>query len=132
MAADSQHGPIVADHEYALRAVLCAAHWFPDEDRPSSALFNNDYFSVDLRSKTTIEESVSRMTANGKKVLGMVDFNCGGAREIGFVTRDELDPQQPDNLAHAHTYNTKFEELGDKARKKHAKKLVEICTRVIV
>jgi hypothetical protein len=59
-------------------------------------------------------------------------FNCGQARRLGFETRDELDPAQPDNLAHAHVYFLGYDTFNEKQRKKKARQLAEICKEVVL
>jgi hypothetical protein len=83
-------------------------------------------FSVDRKILTTPRETVARF----KEVLRLVEFNCGKAREIGFETRDELDPNKPDNKAHAHVYFLEYHELGKNGRKKKARRLVALCHEV--
>jgi hypothetical protein len=36
---------------------------------------------------------------------GLVSFNYGGAKVIGFIARIEADPEYPENKAHANVYN---------------------------
>ena len=58
---------------------------------------------------------------------GIVPFNCGYARSLGFDARQELDELFPGNKAHAHVYY----DGGKSSRKKNARRLASQC-RVIV
>ncbi len=113
------HGSPIPDAEDAYRAILTPAHWVSEENRPSSAAFDDEVFSVDLKSRTTPQETASRF----RMTLNLVEFNCGGARALGFDTRDERDDIAPENLAHAHVYCI----LGTSQRKKQARKLALAC-----
>jgi len=73
--------------------------WFK-ERRISSAAFNWPRFSVDVASLTTPERTLSRFPVDS----GLVSFNCGEATAIGFRALHEVDPDYPDNDAHAHVY----------------------------
>jgi hypothetical protein len=93
-----------------------------EQNRPSSAAFDDEVFSVDVKSRTTPQQTASRF----RNVIRLAEFNCGQARAIGFETRDELDPLQPDNLAHAHVYFLS----SPRQRKKQARKLAQMCREV--
>src|ERR1700729_4054360 len=93
-AGDAMYGPPVDDSEAAYRAILYPQHWADAQNRPSSAAFDDDVFSVDLKSRTTPEETVARF----RMVLNLVEFHCGLARAIEFDTRDERDEKRPENL----------------------------------
>ncbi len=126
-------GPPVPDSENAYRAILAQSQWNYEKDCPSSAAFDDDYFSVELSSRTLPSEIVERKRRQGKTVLFVVQFNCGEARKIGFDTRDERDDVDPDNIAHAHVYNTWYGELGlgGKQRKGKARLLCSLCSKVV-
>lgn len=48
----------VADHEGVYRAILYP-HWWPDGiSRPSSAAFDEEVFSVDVKSRTTPHDEI--------------------------------------------------------------------------
>jgi hypothetical protein len=113
------YGPPVPDAEDAYRAILTPSHWVAESNRPSSAAFDDEVFSVDLKSRTTPRETASRV----RMALNLVEFNCGEARALGFDTRDERDEIAPENQAHAHVYCT----LGKSQRKKQARKLALAC-----
>jgi hypothetical protein len=132
MPIPSDAGPPVPDAEDAYRAVLVADHWKTEESRPSSALFDDDVLSAELCSRALPSETVGRMIARNKKVLRLVRFNCGQARQIGFDTRDERDQVDPGNKAHVHVYNTWFDmqDLSNNQRKRKAKRMSELCTEV--
>jgi hypothetical protein len=114
-------GSLVDDSEDVYRAILYPLQWAEAQNRPSSAAFDDEVFSVDRKSKTTPEKTASRF----RMTLHLVEFNCGEARGLGFETRDELDPEQPDNDAHAHVYYR-----GTLKRKTQARKLAERCVIV--
>jgi hypothetical protein len=111
-------GPLVEDSEDAYRAILYPRHWAEGHNRPSSAAFDDEVFSVDLKSRTTPRKTAARF----RMTLHLVEFPCGEARTLGFETRDERDPEQPDNDAHAHVYYR-----GGVKRKTQARKLAELC-----
>lgn len=119
MATQAGPGPLVDDTEDAYRAILYPWQWVEQLDRPSSAAFDEDVFSVELASRTTPDETRGRF----QFVLELVAFNCGDARGIGLETRDELDPLHPDNKAHAHVYFTGYHDLSSKQRKAKARRL---------
>src|SRR5688572_19103663 len=116
-------GPPVADHEDAIRAILAPEQWSAAESRPSSAAFDDDFFSVDIASLTTYVAVRARF----RQIFKLVQFNCGLARLIEFYSHHEPDPQFPDNLAHAHVYFGQYELLGKKKRKAKARKLADLC-----
>src|SRR4051794_34537228 len=98
MSSGTQPAPLVADTEDVYRAILYPHWWVEEKSRPSSAAFDEETFSVDVKTKTTPQQTAARF----QNVTRFAEFNCGRAREIGFETRDELDLNQPGNLAHAH------------------------------
>ena len=115
-------GPLLDDSEDVYRAILYPLQWAEAQGRPSSAAFDEEVFSVDRKSKTSPERTVARF----RMTLHRVEFNCGEASTLGFETRDELDPAQPDNDAHAHVYYR-----GSAKRKTQARKLAERCVSVV-
>lgn len=117
---------IVDDAEDAYRAILYPWQWVEHLNRPSSAAFDEEVFSVDLASRTTPKQTRSRF----QSVIELVAFHCGAARSIGFETRDELDPLRPDNPAHAHVYLVGYCDLSAKQRKAKARRLADLCWRV--
>jgi hypothetical protein len=121
MSEGNAHGPPVADEEDVYRAILYPWWWVESENRPSSAAFDYDVFSVDRKSLTTPGKTAARF----REISRLVEFNCGKAREIGFDTRDEVDPRNPENLAHARVY---FMSKG--GRKGRAKRLAVLCREV--
>lgn len=126
MAEPEPAGPPVAGHEDAYRAILYPWQWNEAGNRPSSAAFDEEVFSVDVASRTTPAATRSRF----RMVLQLVQFNCGRARAIGFDTRDELDPNFPENMAHAHVYFLDYGQFPKPQRKKRARKLVDLCSLV--
>lgn len=123
MREESQRGPLLADEETVYRALLYPS-WFSEKDqRVSSAAFDDPVFSVDRASKCTPHESAARF----RNVNRVAEFQCGPARSIGFEVRDELDPDHPENLAHAHVYFLEYDCLKTKYRKAKARRLAELC-----
>jgi hypothetical protein len=128
MPNGTEPGSLIDDTEDVYRAIL-SPDWWPDGmNRPSSAAFDDPVFSVDVKSRTTPRETAARF----RNVTRIAEFNCGRARGIGFETRDELDPNQPDNLAHAHVYFLGYDAFSNKERKKKARRLAEICIEVAI
>ena len=87
----------------------------------------NSPFSVNVASMIGLEGAVRHMNEvlhcpNG----GIVSFNCGRARSVGFDARHELDPQYPENNAHA---NVSYRGSSGR-RKRDAKALAEMCVTV--
>lgn len=132
MPTPPERGPLVDDADFAFRAILTPTHWCAAEDRPSTAAFDDDYFSVDLKSRSTPAETVRRKIDEGKTVHFLVEFNCGEARVHGFETRDEPDLDQPNNPVHAHVYNIRYNEqgFGSKRRKTQIREFIKICRKV--
>jgi hypothetical protein len=121
-------GQLLDDSEDVYRAILYPHWWVQERNGPSSAAFDDAVFSVDVKSKTTPQQTAVRF----RNVNRLAEFNCGEARVIGFESRDELDPAQPDNLAHAHVYFLDYQTTGENQRKKKARKLAQICKPVQV
>ena len=124
--APQPSGPVLDDSEVLYRAILYVQHWDSSKSRASSAAFDDPVFSVDRACKSTPGETRKRF----RSVLRLVEFQSGAAKNCGFDPRDELDPNQPNNPAHAHVYFPKYNELGAKKRKGHARRLAEHCTIV--
>ncbi len=98
------------------------------ENRPSSSLFDDPpRVSVNVASLTTIEKCKTQLAGELKRSNGgMVSFNCGHARALGFDARHE---PENDNPAHAHLYCDVA--ARPKERKKNAQRLARICAIVI-
>jgi hypothetical protein len=88
----------VAPQEDLYRVI--SPEWFK-ERRISSVAFDWPFFSVDVGSLTTPERTLSRFRLES----GLVSFSCGEATEIGFRALHEVDPDAPENDAHAHVYS---------------------------
>jgi hypothetical protein len=97
--------------------------WVAEEKRPSSAAFRFPEFSVDVAS---LAGSPEFTLAHLPKGSGLVSFNCGQARALGFDARLEFDPNYPENKAHANVYSRH----ASSQRKRMAQKLVSLCTVV--
>jgi hypothetical protein len=125
--ADSR-GPQVPPEETLHQFVTVPSFWVAKENRPSSSLFDNPpRVSVNVASLTTIDECKQQLRKGlGKPNGGMVSYNCGQARELGFDARHE---PEHGNQAHAHLYS----DLGvsNKRRKKNAVRLARLCSIVI-
>jgi hypothetical protein len=122
----SQRGPKVPGHEQVLRSLTKPHYLKPSGDRPTSTAFDEDVFSVDRASLTTPAEAASRF----RNVTHVAEFNVATAEALGFSTHEELDPDFPDNQAHAHVYFSMME--GGMGRKRAAKRLAVACTLVAV
>ena len=116
-------GPLVPDAEDVYRVINVPDWWVSKEHRPSSAAFQSDYFSVNVVSRSTVQHCFFYVP----EARGLVQFNVGQARAIGCPTHDEMDPDFPDNVAHAHVY---VDEVNSQ-RKKKAQKLRRLATVVV-
>ncbi len=123
-------GAQVDPREDLLRALVVRDWWDLNVDPPrvrSFAFKVSTPFSVNVASMIGLEGAVRHMV----EVLhcpdgGIVSFNCGEARNVGFDARDELDPHYHDNKAHANVYY-----WGSSSRRKRdAKALAEMCVTV--
>ena len=112
-------GPELAVDEDLYRCITTPTWWVDEENRPSSAAFRHPDFSTDIVSIAgTPDYTLSRFGPG----CGLVLFNYGDAKLIGFLARKELDPQHPDNLAHANVYS----HPSNSKRKTMALKLVDL------
>jgi hypothetical protein len=81
-------------------------------------------FSVNVASMISLEGAIRHMQEVLRRPQGgIVSFNCGEARSLGFDARHEPDPDYPENNAHANVYY----DGSDSSRKRTAKKLAERC-----
>ena len=119
MSSDASPGPEVDAAEDLFRCITTPDWWVSEEGRPSSAAFKQPDFSTDVAS---LAGSPAYTLARFPPGCGLVSFNYGTARGIGFLARVEPDPDHPDNHAHANVYNNLPSGAG---RKKMAQKLVE-------
>ncbi len=126
MADADERGPLVHESERLLRAIVTSKWWVQsDPPRVSSFAFKVDSpFSVNVASLMGVDEAVDHM----KEVLhrpegAIVSFDCGDARALEFDARQEIDPGDPDNEAHANVYYNG----SNASRKKKAKQLAERC-----
>jgi hypothetical protein len=122
MPRPEPYGPPLEDSEDVYRAILHPWQWTPEQNRPSSSAFDDDVFSVEIKSRTRPEGTASRKNM----VLNIVEFNCGEARAFAYDSRDERDQIAPDNIAHAHVY---FSPTAT-GRKGKARKLAKACKLV--
>jgi hypothetical protein len=120
-------GPQVDPREDLYRAVTVPDWWAKTADPPrvrSFAFKVDSPFSVNVGSLISWEGVLRHL----REVLhcprgGIVSFNCGAARSLGFDARKEPDPDYPDNEAHANVYY-----YGSRSsRKRAAKKLADRC-----
>ena len=117
-------GPVVDDKEDLFRGITTVAWWVEEEGRPSSAAFKHPDFSVDV---VSLAGSHIHTLGHLPPGSGVVQFNCGAARLIGFTTRLEPDPEQPGNHAHANVYNPE----KPSQRKKMAQRLASTCCTTV-
>ena len=96
-------GPEVTPGEELYRFVTVGSFWVAAENRPSSSSFDDPpRVSVNVASLTTIENCLAQLRGDlASPDGGMVSFNCGQARQLGFDARHE---PEKDNPAHAHLY----------------------------
>jgi hypothetical protein len=111
-------GPEIDVKDDLYRCVTTNDWWVAEENRPSSAAFKQPDFSTDVVSLAGSPEYTLSRFPEG---CGLVQFNYGDAKLIGFIARLERDPDHPDNHAHANVYNSH----GSSKRKTLAQKLVE-------
>ena len=116
-------GPEVAATEELYRGIPTSAWWVAEENRVSSAAFRHPDFSVDV---VALAGSPAYTLAHLPQGSGLVQFNCGAARDIGASALLEPDPEQPENKAHANVYTSPV----TSKRKTIAQKLVSLCTLV--
>jgi hypothetical protein len=123
-------GQPVDPSESLFRALDVPDWWDLSVDPPRARSFAfkvNSPFSVNVASMIGLEGAVRHLN----KVLqcpegGIVSFNCGQARSVGFDARHELDPQFPEIKAHANVYYRG----SSSCRKRDAKALAEMCVTV--
>jgi hypothetical protein len=121
MTTAASPGPEVDIAEFLNRCLTTSDWWVAEENRPSSAAFKQPDFSTDIQSiAKTVEYTLGRFPAG----CGLVSFNYGDAKLVGFIARQEADPEYPDNQAHANVYNPQPQ--GSK-RKTMAQKLAQKC-----
>lgn len=124
MAQGRGTGQEVSPTETLYRFVTAASFWVAAENRPSSSLFDSPpRVSVNVASLTTMDRCRQQLI----EVLhapdgGMVSFNCGSARQLGFDARHE---HEAGNRAHAHLYCD--EQMSAKQRKRNAQRLARLC-----
>ena len=95
----------------------------------SSAAFSWPVFSVNLASLMSLEDAVRHLREVLKSAKGgIVAFNCGDAKGLGFDPRKEPDPNYPQNEAHANVYS----DGSDSKRKTRAKKLAASYCQVLL
>ncbi len=110
-----------SNSDHLHRCLTAPDWWVAEENRPSSAAFKQPDFSTDMASiAKTPEYTLARFPAG----CGLVAFNYGEAKTIGFITRQEEDPEFPDNKAHANVYNP---QASGSKRKTMAQKLAQKC-----
>src|SRR5208337_1024367 len=124
----TEKGPEVDPVEELYRFVTVRSFWVVPENRPSSSLFDDPpRVSVTIASLTSIEECQAQLTNDlSRPNGGMVSFNCGLARQLGFDARHE---PEKDNPAHGHLHCDTA--AKPKERKKNAQRLARLCAIVI-
>src|SRR5947208_558420 len=88
----------VDPREDLYRCITTPDWWVEEENRPSSAAFKQPDFSTDVASLAGSPDYTLSRFAQG---CGLVSFNYGEAKAIGFIARVEADPNFPENKAHA-------------------------------
>lgn len=130
MADVGSRGRQVEPAENLYRAIPSPEWLNFSRDPPSVSSYAfkvNSPFSVNVASLIGLDGAIRHM----KEVLkcqdgGIVAFNCGQARSLGYDARHEPDPNFRDNKAHANVY---FDGTNS-TRKKAAKKLAMLCELV--
>ncbi|HVA47033.1 MAG TPA: hypothetical protein VNH11_11760 [Pirellulales bacterium] len=120
--SDAARGPEVPANETLSRAITSRDWWVAAENRVSSAAFAFPVFSVDVASLATSEQTLTRFRSGS----GMVQFESGPARQLGFDARIERDENFPANLAHANVYC----DLPKGERKRRAQQLLSLTSVV--
>jgi len=121
-------GPEVDRAEELYRAITLSDWWLadPERPRPRSAAFNWPCFSVNIASHTTQQKAVEHLhTVLKCPQGGIVSFNCGTAKDLGFDPRHE--PEEG-NEAHANVYS----DGRSNERKRRAKRLAEDSCSIIL
>jgi hypothetical protein len=118
--ADATRGPAVPDDDTLWRVIVpaAAAVRFPNGVL-SSAAFSFPVFSADIARLTTEDQALARWPTGS----GIVAFDCGAARQVGFDARHE---PEHGNAAHANVYS----DFSNSERKRRARQLATLC-RVI-
>jgi len=124
----AERGPAVEPNEALYRFVTAPSFWVAAENRPSSSLFDAPpRVSVNIASLTTIVRCRAQLSSElARPEGGMVSFNCGQARQLGFDARHE---PENDNQAHAHLYTDAL--AKPKERKRNAQRLARLCATII-
>lgn len=115
--------------EDLYRAIHTPDWWEADADppRPRSAAFRKREFSANIASIIGLQGAIYHLVNVLKNPSGaIVLFNCGFARGLGFDARREVDPDYPENAAHANVYYDG--RTGD--LKRSAKRLAHECRTV--
>lgn len=121
MSDAASPGPEVDPADFLNRCLTTPDWWVAEEGRPSSTAFKQPDFSTDIAS---LAKSAEYTLARFPPGCGLVSFNYGEAKTIGFIARQEADPEFPDNKAPANVYNA--QPSGSK-RKTMAQKLAQKC-----
>jgi hypothetical protein len=120
MSSAATPGPEVETADDLYRALTTMDWWVVEENRPSSAAFKQPDFSTVVASLiASWQETLSRFDDG----CGVVSFNYGVAKGIGFLARIEPDPENSGNKAHANVYNPN----AANKRKTMAQKLAQKC-----
>ncbi len=130
MPDSGERGPEVDSQEDLYRAIHTPSWWIAGRAYPlSSAAFSWPCFSVNIASLMSFDEALRHLHEVMKSPKGgIVAFNCGDARKLGFNPRQEPDPVYPENKAHANVYS----DGTDSHRKARAKKLARSFCRVVL
>jgi hypothetical protein len=119
MSTAPSPGPEVDTGESLYRCLTTMDWWVAAEKRLSSAAFKQPDFSTDM---VSVAKTPEYTLARFRPGSGLVVFRYGDAQVIGFIARIEIDPEFPDNKAHANVYNPSS---SQSKRKILALKLIE-------
>ena len=114
----------VDPQEDLYRCLTTMDWWVAEEKRPSSAAFKQPVFSTDVASLAGSPQYTLGRFPDG---CGLVLFNYGDAKTLGFIARLEIDPEHPENKAHANVYNPN----ASSKRKTMAQKLAQSFCSVV-
>lgn len=120
MSDASSRGPEVPAHEDLYRGIIHPDWWDPEDGHLSSGIYGFPKFSAYIASLTSKEACLEPFPDGS----GLIKFNSGAARELGF---DACHEPEDGEEAHSNVYC----DLKSGKRKKQARKLIEATTIVV-